>query len=69
MKFLLEQGNGITNCNATSEAAALASMPEGYSLRGKVDVRRLDELLPHEDIKVMKVRHQGSRRSLRVAAE
>ena len=50
------QGNGIMNCDAANEASARAAVPQGYGLRGSVEVRRFDEVMPYEDIKAIKVR-------------
>ncbi len=46
------------NCDAANEAAAQAAVPQGYALRGSVEVRRFDEVMPYEDIKAIKVRGQ-----------
>ena len=48
------QGDGITNCNAANASQAAASMPKGYSLRGTMEVERLDSLLSTE-VKAIKV--------------
>ncbi len=49
------QGDGVINCDAANEAAALAAVPQGYELRGSVEVRRFDEVMPYEDVKAIKV--------------
>ncbi|KAG2454152.1 hypothetical protein HYH02_001188 [Chlamydomonas schloesseri] len=39
------RGDGITMCDAADEAAALAKVPRGYALRGRLPIRRMDEVL------------------------
>jgi hypothetical protein len=43
------------NCNVADEASAQAAVPQGYVLRGSVEVRRFDEVMSYEDVKVIKV--------------
>lgn len=44
-------GDGVTLCGAGDQAAALARVPQGYTLRSTTRVRRLDRIL-NEDVQV-----------------